>query len=32
MAKAAYDQEVALVKSSLAALDGPHWKEYLAAW
>ena len=32
MTKAAYDEEVALVRSSLAALDGPHWKEYLSAW
>jgi len=32
MTKAAYDEEVLLVKSSLSALDGPHWKEYLAAW
>lgn len=32
MTKVAYDEEVALVRSSLAALDGPHWKEYLAAW
>ncbi|HJV73777.1 MAG TPA: 3'-5' exonuclease [Noviherbaspirillum sp.] len=32
MTKGAYDEEVALVRSSLAALDGPHWKEYLAAW
>lgn len=32
MTKDAYDEEVSLVRSSLAALDGPHWKEYLAAW
>lgn len=32
MTKGAYEEEVALVRSSLAALDGPHWKEYLAAW
>jgi len=32
MTKAAYDQEVALVRSSLSGLDGQHWKEYLAAW
>lgn len=30
--QAAYDAEIDLVKSALAALDGPHWKEYLAAW
>jgi 3'-5' exonuclease len=29
---AAYEQEVELVKSALDALDGTHWKEYLAAW
>lgn len=32
MTKTAYEAEVALVRSSLGALDGPHWKEYLAAW
>jgi hypothetical protein len=32
LSKAAYDEEVALVRSSLATMDGPHWKEYLAAW
>lgn len=32
MTKSAYEEEIALVRSSLAALDGPHWKEYLAAW
>lgn len=32
LTQAAYDAEVALVRSSLAALDGSHWKEYLAAW
>jgi 3'-5' exonuclease len=32
MTQAAYDAEIELVKSSLAALDGPHWQEYLAAW
>lgn len=32
LSKAAYDEEVALVRSSLAELDGSHWKEYLAAW
>lgn len=30
--RAAYDEEIQLVRSSLAALDGRHWKEYLAAW
>lgn len=32
MTRAAYDAEMSLVRSALAALDGPHWKEYLAAW
>ncbi|HEX7634960.1 MAG TPA: 3'-5' exonuclease [Noviherbaspirillum sp.] len=32
MTRTAYDEEVQLVRSSLAALDGQHWKEYLAAW
>jgi 3'-5' exonuclease len=32
MTKAAYDEEVSLVRSSLARLDEPHWQEYLAAW
>lgn len=32
MSQAAYDEEMSLVRSSLAALDGQHWKEYLAAW
>ena len=32
LTKAAYDEEVKLVRSSVAALDGAHWVEYLAAW
>lgn len=28
----AYEAEMELVKNALAALDGPHWTEYLAAW
>jgi hypothetical protein len=32
LSQAAYDAEIALVRSSLAALDGAHWQEYLAAW
>lgn len=28
----AYDAEIALVRSSLQALDAPHWREYLALW
>jgi 3'-5' exonuclease len=32
LSRDAYDAEVALVQSSLAALDGAHWKEYLTAW
>jgi predicted PolB exonuclease-like 3'-5' exonuclease len=27
-----YEQEIALVRDTLAASDAPHWKEYLAAW
>jgi 3'-5' exonuclease len=30
--EAEYEQEIALVRSTLAALDEPHWTEYLAAW
>ncbi|HYE40246.1 MAG TPA: 3'-5' exonuclease [Ramlibacter sp.] len=30
--EAEYEQEIAFVKQSLAGLDEPHWKEYLAAW
>jgi predicted PolB exonuclease-like 3'-5' exonuclease len=29
---AAYEAEISLVRSSLSAIDAPHWKEYLAAW
>ncbi|WP_151636306.1 3'-5' exonuclease [Noviherbaspirillum aerium] len=32
MSKAAYEEEMALVRDSLALLDGEHWKEYLSAW
>lgn len=32
MSREAYNIEMDLVRSSLALLDGPHWKEYLAAW
>ena len=32
MSRAAYEEEVTLVRTSLAALDGAHWKEYLSAW
>ncbi|HZW20433.1 3'-5' exonuclease [Noviherbaspirillum sp.] len=32
MSREAYNTEIGLVRSSLASLDGPHWKEYLAAW
>jgi predicted PolB exonuclease-like 3'-5' exonuclease len=32
LSRPAYDDEVQLVRSALGALDGPHWKEYLAAW
>jgi predicted PolB exonuclease-like 3'-5' exonuclease len=29
---AAWQREEALVRDALAALDAPHWREYLAAW
>ncbi len=29
---AAHDAELALVRKQLAALDAPHWREFLAAW
>jgi len=32
MSREAYNVEIDLVRSSLALLDGPHWKEYLSAW
>ena len=32
MTRDAYNVEIDLVRSSLASLDGPHWKEYLSAW
>jgi 3'-5' exonuclease len=32
MTREAYNAEIDLVRSSLAELDGPHWKEYLSAW
>lgn len=32
LTRAAYDEEVALVRGALAAQPEPHWKEYLAAW
>lgn len=28
----AYREEMALVRNALAALEGPHWKQYLDAW
>lgn len=30
--QAGFDAEVAVVKESLARIDAPHWREYLAAW
>ena len=27
-----YTQEVTMVRATLAAIDEPHWREYLAAW
>lgn len=32
MSQAAYEAEMALVRTSLESLDAPHWVEYLAAW
>jgi hypothetical protein len=32
MTQAAYEAELSLIRSSLAAIGEPHWKEYLAAW
>ena len=32
MSVASYESELALVRSSLEALDERHWKEYLTAW
>ncbi len=32
MTQAAYDAEMSLIRSSLAAIEAPHWKEYLTAW
>ncbi len=30
--EAEYDREVAFVRETLAAIDEPHWREYLDAW
>jgi hypothetical protein len=30
--QAGYDAELSLVRSTLSAIDAPHWKEYLSAW
>jgi hypothetical protein len=32
ISRADYGDEVALVRSSLEAMDAPHWREYLDAW
>jgi len=32
LTRAAYDAELALVRSSLESLQARHWREYLAAW
>jgi predicted PolB exonuclease-like 3'-5' exonuclease len=32
MNREAYNAEIDLVRSTLATLDGQHWKEYLSAW
>ena len=32
LTRAAFDAEIDLVRRSLAEIDAPNWKEYLAAW
>ena len=32
LSEQAYDSEIALAKETLAGIDEPHWREYLAAW
>lgn len=32
MTQSSYDAEISMIRSCLAELDAPHWKEYLAAW
>lgn len=32
LTQAGYDEEVALVRSTLSTMDSKHWKEYLACW
>jgi predicted PolB exonuclease-like 3'-5' exonuclease len=32
MTRATYEAEILLVRSCLAEMEAPHWKEYLAAW
>jgi predicted PolB exonuclease-like 3'-5' exonuclease len=32
MSKAAYEEEMAMVRDALALQSGEHWEEYLAAW
>lgn len=32
LSSAAYADEIAAVRSTLRAIDAPHWREYLAAW
>jgi predicted PolB exonuclease-like 3'-5' exonuclease len=32
MTQSSYDEEIAMVRTCLAAIDAPHWKEYLSAW
>ena len=32
MTQSSYDAEISMIRSSLAEMSGPHWKEYLAAW
>jgi hypothetical protein len=32
LSKAAYDQEIALVRDTLNADSAPHWQEFMQAW
>ncbi len=32
MTQSSYDAEILMIRSCLAEIDAPHWKEYLAAW
>ena len=32
MTQSSYDAEILMIRSCLAEIDAPHWREYLAAW